>query len=111
MLESIPPAKAGDTDSVGAVREAASSGAAFRLPPADEHHTGPPPEVLHALDRVQRTDHELRSRGLSVSFDLQPQGGVRVSLVNESGELVQELSPSEALEALSGEGPIKGLDP
>ena len=51
----------------------------------------------------------LRSRGLSVSFDAQPEGGLRVRIVDSGGSVVSDMAPAEALDALSGETPLDDL--
>jgi hypothetical protein len=112
MLERIPPLTTGDIDSTAAARPVSptgASGAPFRLASPEQAAAGPPPEVLGALDTVQEAQQELQARGLRVSFDVTP-SGVRVSLLDSSGALVKEFSPAEALDALSGETPIEGLD-
>lgn len=58
---------------------------------------GPPPEVLDALDGAARVHDELRAHGLSVSFDVQPEGDVKVSVVDGSGNVVRDLAPAHAL--------------
>jgi hypothetical protein len=62
------------------------------------------------LDSAARVHEELRAHGLNVSFDVEPGGAVRVSVVDENGALVRSLSPSAALDALSGDGSVDGLD-
>ena len=112
MIEKIPPAITGDTDPYLAARNvrATERGATtFRLANSTDLPSSPPPEVLSGLDSAARVHEELRAHGLNVSFDVQPDGGVRVSVVDENGAVVRSLSPSKALDALSGDGAIGQL--
>ncbi|HWB23155.1 MAG TPA: hypothetical protein VG652_09735 [Gaiellaceae bacterium] len=70
----------------------------------------PPPDVLSSLDSAARLHDELHQRGLNVSFDVQPDGGVRVSVLDETGKVVKNFSPAQGLDALSGELPVDDLD-
>lgn len=112
MLDKIGPASSGDINIYGAARQVRETdrGAAFRLRSVSGVPATPPAEVLRALDGAARVDEELRSRGLSVSFDVQPKGDVRVRVVDDaSGSVVRELAPAHALDAISGEAPLADL--
>jgi len=112
MLESDPPAAAGDTDACGAGGSPGAPARSVAPPPVrgvEGAPSGVPLEVLEALDEAQDVQAELDGRGLLVSFDRQAGGAVLVSLLDGSGAVVCELSPSEALEALSDEQSIKRL--
>jgi hypothetical protein len=112
MLDRIPPASSGDIATYGAarqVRETERVASGFRLASLHGLPTTPPAEVLRALDGAARVDVELRSRGLSVSFDVQPEGSVRVRVVDGGGSTVRELGPSEALDALGDEHAFDAL--
>jgi hypothetical protein len=108
MLERIPPAQTGDADPYGnaAKLRATEQGATFRLADAAALRSGPPPAALKALDTAARAHQELQAHGFDVAFDVQPGGKVSVSLVDRTGRVVRAYSPSEALDALSGESPI-----
>lgn len=111
MLDRIPPASTGDYTTYGAARQvqATERGAGgFRLSGPHGVPTSPPAEVLRALDSAARVGEELRSRGLSVSFDVQPEGDVRVRVVDAGGAVVHELAPARALDAVS-EGSVDDL--
>lgn len=111
MLDRLGPASSGDINIYGAARRVSETDRAgsFKLQTVAGVPATPPAEVLQALDGAQRVDQELRARGLSVSFDTQPAGGVRVRVVDGSGSIVRELGPSEALDAISGEAPLSTL--
>jgi len=70
---------------------------------------GPPPEVLDALDGAARVHDELRAHGLSVSFDVLPEGDVKVSVVDGSGNVVRSLAPAHALQLLGSQGAVEQL--
>jgi hypothetical protein len=112
MLERIPPVPPGEADPYGGARNVRATERSVEkfsmlkdagIPPT------PPPDVLNALDSAARVHNELRARGLNVSFDVQPNGGVRVSVIDGSGTAVKTLSPSQALDDLSGEVPLDEL--
>ena len=114
MLDGIQPVSTGEIDTVGAARHVLQteqqSASGFRLVASgDGVPQSPPPEVLRALDSAARVHGELRSRGLNVSFDTQPQGGVRVRVVDDGGQVVNEVSPTRALDVLSGDAPVEAL--
>ena len=111
MLDRLGPASSGDMNIYGAARRVSETDRAgsFKLRAVAGVPATPPAEVLNALDGAQRVDHELRSRGLNVSFDVQPQGGVRVRVVDGSGQVVRDLGPSAALDAITGDAPLSTL--
>jgi hypothetical protein len=111
MLDRLGPASSGDINIYGAARRVSETdrAGAFKLRAVSGVPATPPAEVLNALDSAQRVDHELRSRGLSVSFDTQADGGVRVSVVDSDGQVVRDLAPSAALDAISGSSPLATL--
>jgi hypothetical protein len=111
MLDRIAPGSAGDMDIYGAARQVRDTDRAgsFRLKAVSGVPATPPSEVLNALDGAQRVDQELSSRGLSVSFDTQPDGGVTMRLLDTDGSVVNDLQPTQALAAISGDAPITDL--
>jgi hypothetical protein len=113
MIEKTPPlAATGDLSAYGAARHVRNTEqtAKFRLSQNTGFPASPPADVLSGLDSAARLHDELHSRGLNVSFDVQPDGGVRVSVLDESGAVVKAFSPAEGLDALSGELPVDDLD-
>jgi hypothetical protein len=111
MLDRLGPASSGDMNILGAARRVSETdrAGAFKLKAVSGVPATPPAEVLNALDGAQRVDAELSSRGLSVSFDVQPGGDVRVRVLDRSGATVRDLAPSEALDAISGSTPLATL--
>jgi hypothetical protein len=111
MLDGIPPASSGDISTYSAARKVQETERAstFRLVGSTGASATPPAEVLHALDAAARVHEDLQSRGLSVSFDVQPKGDVRVSIVDSGGSVVRQLAPAHALEALNGDSSIDDL--
>jgi hypothetical protein len=93
-----------------AARKAAPAAARFSLAPSD---TGipatPPPEVLQALDRVQRVARELRSQGLDVRFGIDETQGAKVQIVDAEGNVVRDVPVVQALDLLSGDQPLADL--
>ena len=113
MIEKTPPlAQLIDLNAYGAARHvrATEEAAKFRLLEDPDLPSSPPPDVLSGLDSAARLHEELHSRGLNVSFDVQPDGGVRVAVLDEHGDVVRDYSPAEGLDALSGELPVEDLD-
>ena len=97
---------------VGTVRRAqagATQKAAFSLPIDTGIPASPPPEVLQALDRVQRVAHELHARGLGVNFDVDETQRARVRVVDAQGGVVREIPVARALDLLSGDQPLPDL--
>jgi hypothetical protein len=97
---------------VGTTRRAQGATAAkasFGLPTGTGIPASPPPEVLQALDRVQRVASELQSRGLGVSFDVDETQRARVRVVNAQGGVVREIPVARALDLLSGDQPLPDL--
>ena len=78
MLDRLGPASSGDMNILGAARRVSETDRAgsFKLRAVAGVPATPPAEVLNALDSAQRVDGELTSRGLSVSFDVQPGDGL-----------------------------------
>lgn len=111
MLDRIGPGSTGEMDMYGAARQVRDTDRAgsFRLKSVPGVPATPPAEVLNALEGAQRVDQELSSRGLSLSFDTQPDGGVQVRLLDSDGAVVNDLRPSQALAAISGETPLLEL--
>jgi hypothetical protein len=106
MLNGIPPLGTTDARYVAARRlQANERDGAFSVSTA----SGPPPEVLDALDGAARVHDELRSAGLTVSFDVQSSGSVRVSVVDGSGNVVRDLAPAHALQLLGSQGAVDEL--
>jgi hypothetical protein len=115
MIEKTPPlAPTGNLTAYGAarqVRNTEQTAAKFRLLQGSSSiPETPPPDVLSGLDSAARLHEELHQRGLNVSFDVQPDGGVRVSVLDETGKVVRNFSPAQGLDALSGELPVDDLD-
>jgi hypothetical protein len=109
MIENTPPlAPPVDINAYSAARQvrATEQAAKFHLPEDSGFPSSPPPDVLSGLDSAARLHDELHSRGMNVSFDVQPDGGVRVSVLDEYGSVVKAYSPAQGLDALSGEHPI-----
>ena len=107
MLNGMPPIGATDARFAAAQRLRANErDGSFTLPHAA---SGPPPEVLAALDGAARVHEELHSHGLSVSFDVQPEGDVRVSVLDASGKVVRDLAPAHALALLGAHGAVEHL--
>lgn len=106
MLNGIPPIGATNATYAAARRlQANGPEGAFSVSTL----SGPPPEVLAALDGAARVHEELRSRGLNVSFDVQPEGDVRVRVADGSGNVISDLSPAHALELLGSQGAVDQL--
>jgi hypothetical protein len=106
MLNGIPPIGATDARYAAALRlQANEREGAFSL----SNPGGPPPEVLAALDGAARVHGELRSQGLNVSFDVQPEGDVRVRVVDGSGNVVRDLAPAHALDLLGSQSAVEQL--
>jgi hypothetical protein len=82
---------------------------AFSLPVDSGIPSAPPPEVLQALDRVQRVADELQARGLGVRFDVDETARARVRVVDSAGGLVREIPVARALDLLSGDRPLGDL--
>jgi hypothetical protein len=113
MIEKTPPPAAPvDLSAYGAARQvqATERVAKFRLIQNPDFPSTPPPDVLSGLDSAALVHEELHSRGLNVSFDVQPDGGVRVSVLDETGAVVRAFSPAQGLDVLSGELPLDDLD-
>ncbi len=117
MIDKTPPLlPTSDLSAYGAarhVRATEQQSAKFRLlksPDAGQDlPASPPADVLSGLDSAARLHDELHSRGLNVSFDVQPDGGVRVSVLDGTGNVVRNYSPAQGLDALSGELPLDDL--
>jgi hypothetical protein len=106
MLNGIPPIGTTDARYVAARRlQANEREGTFSVSTA----SGPPPEVLDALDGAARVHDELRSAGLSVSFDVQAAGNVRVRVTDGSGNVVHDLQPAHALQLLGSQGAVDEL--
>ena len=106
MLNGLPPIGATDARYAAARRlQANDREGAFSVSTT----SGPPPEVLAALDGAARVHDELRSAGLSVSFDVQPEGDVRVRVSDGSGNVVSDLAPARALQLLGSQGAVEQL--
>jgi hypothetical protein len=114
MMNGIPPVPRGGTEAFDAarrVRETERASAPFTLAATGDVPASPPAEVLDGLDGAARVEQQLRERGLRVSFEMQPEGDVRVSVVNTDGTVVRELPPAHALELLSDESRFAELVP
>lgn len=105
MLNGIPALGATDARYTAAQRLQAN-GASFSLPNAA---SGPPAEVLAALDGAARVHEELHAHGLHVSFDVQPQGDVKVRVIDASGTVIRDLAPAHALELLGSRDAVEQL--
>jgi hypothetical protein len=115
MIENTPPlTPTGNLSAYGAARQVRNTeqSAKFRLVggSGSGFPDTPPPDVLSGLDSAARLHDELHARGLNVSFDVQPDGGVRVSVLDETGKVVKDFSPAQGLDALSGELPVDDFD-
>jgi hypothetical protein len=117
MIDKTPPLlPTSDLSAYGAarhVRATEQQSAKFRLlksPDAGQDlPASPPADVLSGLDSAARLHDELHSRGMNVSFDVQPDGGVRVSVLDSTGNVVRNYSAAHGLDALSGENPVDDL--
>jgi hypothetical protein len=107
-----PPNPLSDLNAYSAARQvrATERTAKFKLLADPDVPASPPADVLSGLDSAARLHDELHSRGLNVSFDVQPDGGVKVSVLDETGAVVKAFSPAQGLDALSGELPVDDLD-
>jgi hypothetical protein len=103
MLEKIPSTAARHVDVYGAARRVQASEQSRKTfsVASPKVPSSPPAEVLAALDGVARVEAQLSQRGLRVSYDVEPRGEVRVSVVNADGAVVRRLGPADALEVLS----------
>ena len=111
MQDRIPPLTPGEPNPFGAARnvQATERGAArFRLVTGPkEVPVRPPADVLNALDSAALVHDDLHSRGMNVAFDVQPNGSVRISVLDEHGAVVHVFpGSSAALEALGGDQPL-----
>jgi hypothetical protein len=106
MLNGIPAIGATDSRYTAAQRLQAN-GSSFVLPKAASG--GPPAEVLAALDGAARVHEELHAHGLHVSFDVQPEGDVKVRVHDASGAIIRDLAPAHALELLGSHGAVEHL--
>jgi|tagenome__1003787_1003787.scaffolds.fasta_scaffold20356998_2 hypothetical protein len=71
-------------------------------PPADTSIPDTPPaEVLHALDTAQQVLADLQSRNVDIRFAMDD-GHVRTQLVDNKGEIIQEIPASHGLDILAG---------
>jgi hypothetical protein len=115
MMDGIPPVPPrGGIDAYGAatrVRETERGSAPFSVATTGDVPASPPAEVLDGLDGAARVEQQLKERGLRVAFEIQPQGDVRVSVVDTSGAVVRELPPAHALDLLSDESRFAELVP
>ena len=112
MSERIPPLTPGEPNPLGAARnvQATERGAArFRLVTGTkEVAPRPPADVLNALDSAALVHDELHSRGMNVSFDVQSNGSVRISVLDEHGAVVHVFpGSSAALAAFGGDAPLE----
>jgi hypothetical protein len=105
MLNGIPAIGATDARYTAAQRLQANE-TSFSLPNAA---SAPPAEVLAALDSAARVHEELHAHGLHVSFDVQPQGHVKVRVADASGTIIRDLAPAHALELLGSHGAVEQL--
>ena len=62
----------------------------------------PPAEVLHALDAAQQVMADLQSRNVEIRFAMDG-GHVRTQLVDNKGEIIQEIPASRGLDILAGQ--------
>jgi hypothetical protein len=112
MSGRIPPVPPGDLDPYGAarnVRATERSVTKFRLVSGPEVPASPPADVLNALDSAARVHEELQARGLNVAFDLHPNGGVQISVLDRRGAVVRAFPAAAGLDALSGDLPLDEL--
>src|SRR3954454_4632616 len=61
----------------------------------------PPAEVLHALDTAQQVLADLQSRNIDIRFAMD-EGHVRTQLVDNKGEVIQEIPATHGLDILAG---------
>jgi hypothetical protein len=62
----------------------------------------PPAEVLHALDAAQQVISDLASRNVEIRFQVDD-GHVRTQLVDNNGEIIQEIPARHGLDMLAGQ--------
>lgn len=62
----------------------------------------PPAEVLHALDAAQQVMTDLQSRNIEIRFAMDG-GHVRTQLVDNKGEVIQEIPAARGLDILAGQ--------
>ena len=62
----------------------------------------PPAEVLHALDTAQQVISDLASRNVEIRFAVED-GHVRTQLVDNNGEIIQEIPARHGLDILAGQ--------
>jgi hypothetical protein len=87
--------------------EAAENSRAAFLQPADAGFAGsPPPGVLLALDRAAKVAADLEAHRLSVRFETGAGNRVQAHVIDLDGNVVRQLPVGEALELLSGRGPL-----
>jgi hypothetical protein len=71
-------------------------------PPADTSIPDTPPaEVLHALDTAQQVISDLASRNVEIRFAID-EGRVRTQLLDNKGEIIQEIPARHGLDILAG---------
>ena len=110
MINGLGPLDgAGAASQAAGARRAQASKPAFSLPVDNGIPPTPPPEVLQALDRVQRVAGELQSRGLHVSFDVDETERARVQVVDANGGVVRQIPVARALDLLGGDRPLGEL--
>jgi hypothetical protein len=62
----------------------------------------PPAEVLHALDTAQQVMADLQSRNVEIRFEM-ADGHVRTQLVDNKGQVIQEIPARRGLDILAGQ--------
>jgi hypothetical protein len=62
----------------------------------------PPAEVLHALDTAQQVMADLQSRNVEIRFAMDG-GHVRTQLVDNKGQIIQEIPAARGLDILAGQ--------
>jgi hypothetical protein len=108
MIDRLRPVSTGDINVSGPRAAAPAPKTSFKLAVPAGVPAAPPADVLKALDTCQAVDEELRSRGLRVSFS-QSGSPLGMSIVDKTGTVVKELSPTQALDVFSGVGSIDDL--
>jgi hypothetical protein len=106
MIERRTGASTGAVTLERQAEAAENSRAAFLRPSGAGLAPAPPPGLLRALDRAAKVAAELDARRLSVRFETGADSRVQAHVIDLDGNVVRQLPVGEALELLSGRGPL-----